>query len=171
MKKFYFLKGLFIILCIVSCSKDAMLPEPTTKGPDPEDEFRFSENEIRANVEEFISEFYSSHDSKATTADLRIDDVVPVTLNSFPDVKSGNTDINTDGLLYAVNLSDGFVLAGGDKRSVPIFAYIEEGRFTKDKLSEYTGGNSMMTGMKFLKSIKIGIIGIILGVCSYHGNQ
>lgn len=141
MKKFYFLKGLFIILCIVSCSKDAMLPEPATKGPDPEAEFRFSENEIRANVVEFISEFYSSHDSKATTADLRIDDVVPVTLNSFPDVKSGNTDINTDGLLYAVNLSDGFVLAGGDKRSVPIFAYIEEGRFTKDKLSEYSGGN------------------------------
>lgn len=45
--------------------------------------------------------------------------------------RSANDSINVDSLFYVINFNDnkGFVIAASDDREVPVFAYVEEGKY------------------------------------------
>ncbi|MFI3279833.1 MAG: Spi family protease inhibitor [Rikenellaceae bacterium] len=62
-------------------------------------------------------------------------DVVRVTNDVTRSLQDQN---GIDTLLYAVNLADnnGYLLVGADRRSDPVFAYIDSGDFSSESVSE-----------------------------------
>ncbi|MDU1891602.1 MAG: C10 family peptidase [Dysgonomonas sp.] len=99
-------------------------------------EFKVTKEELVANVTGFLNEFYSDNAStKSSKSKFTIKSIELLTEKDFPqELTKSSGGLEFDSLLYVVNLDEGFVIAGADKRTAPVFAIIDEGSFSKDIL-------------------------------------
>ena len=109
-----FLKSLLFVslIFLMSCNKNQLntgIPEVM----DHNDPYKFTEEEVITNVKTFLSEFYRDNIETKSENDLSIKEIIPISDDNLPITKG--TDINVNGLLYAVNLNEGFILAAADK--------------------------------------------------------
>lgn len=128
-----FLKSLLFVslIFLMSCNKNQLntgIPEVM----DHNDPYKFTEEEVITNVKTFLSEFYRDNIETKSENDLSIKEIIPISDDNLPITKG--TDINVNGLLYAVNLNEGFILAAADKRTIPVLAYIEDTDFSNETL-------------------------------------
>ncbi|MBO5456833.1 MAG: C10 family peptidase [Muribaculaceae bacterium] len=133
---------LFLLLnmLLLACNSD-LKEEPDVFDVCKEAQsFKMSPDEAKKIVIDLLT---ASNSRNGNSCTVSVDDVKAVvkdrlsrSLNMNTD--SGKYDILNDTLMYAVNLSgnQGFVLVAGDKRTEPVFAIIDEGRFDIDSLEE-----------------------------------
>ena len=111
------------------------------------EQFKVSATEAENSAINFLNEFYGGFSKNGRM--IQMEQVVPVrkstsTLKKSLEVNATEDDeIGFDTLFYAVNLSDGqgYVLVAADKRTDPIYAFVDNGSFYVDSLDqeEYAG--------------------------------
>lgn len=89
-----------------------------------------SAEQAKSNAIAFLNDFNRGKETRTVSPSVEVEDVVAYRSNDVSDseTRSGSSD----GIVfYAVNLKDnqGFILASSDDRYIPVYAYIEEGRY------------------------------------------
>lgn len=138
MKKITLYFSLLFIICSCSLEDDLVYTKPDNPV---KSEFKLSEQEVVSNVTDFLENFYSEETSTRNSDYLhkktKIKNISLLSKKDLPntiETRNATEDLLIDSLLYFVNLDAGFIIAGADKRTMPIFAFIDDGNFSKEIL-------------------------------------
>ena len=111
------------------------------------EDFKISESEAMDNAMEFLSHLNGGLSKGG--GQISFESIVPlrksksVLKKSLAEEDSSDFEIGFDTLFYAINLADnqGYIIAASDKRTDPIYAFVDDGSFCLDSLEsdEYTG--------------------------------
>lgn len=142
MKKItYLLVNLLFAAILLSCSQEDSIVNGDLDDQNRKSDLKVSESELISNVTEFLDDFYSDNlntkGSAFSKGKPKIKGISLLTKDDLPQAvqtKSSAEGIEIDSMLYFVNLDEGFVIAGADKRTMPIFAIIDSGSFSKEIL-------------------------------------
>ena len=132
MKKLLFISmGLFSCTWFFSCSNDF---EENILNEDVETlldgSHYISVEQAKKNAIEFINTFQSK-ETRGVKKAFEVENVVTCSATDFIGVESRSLS-SSQPVFYAINFKgeNGFVLASTDDRYIPVYAYVENGRFT-----------------------------------------
>lgn len=131
-----FLSILICVFSLCACTNERYLFNTMEDA----DSFSITSNEAATIALEFASAFHGDEQKQGSvTKTVCVSNVQPLCSDNIViHSKIKSNAINPDTLLYAVNFSDdkGFALVAADKRTTPIFAYVENGSLEFDKLND-----------------------------------
>ena len=129
MRKFLLLSMGFVACAwFSSCSNDieeAVLDNSIEMS----DSHFVSVEQAKKNADTFMNKFRGI-ESRNAGKSYEVEDVVTCRTSDFGDIESRGS--STQPIFYAINFKndEGFVLASTDDRYVPVYAYVEKGKFT-----------------------------------------
>ena len=145
-KNIHFIFYILFVTILFSCSKEEDFINITLENTNKNSEFKISKEEVISNVSDFLENFYSDNISTRNykTSRTSIKNISMLTKEDLPQTiktRTSTEGIQIDSLLYIVNLEKGFIIAGADKRTMPIFALIDSGYLSKEGLRNNYNNN------------------------------
>ena len=152
MKQFFIIVCFIFTITVISCSEreEPVLNESRTIN-ETLTESRgdtWTPAEAIRNVKDFL-EMMSN--SRSYTKEIK--NVLPLkrsaVANAFPDLDLSSVDTSIDTLLYFVNFDneEGFAIAGANKNSEPLFAIVESGNYSAEKLNATSSTSTVSEDM------------------------
>lgn len=138
----YFLLLLFCIILLQACQNDDYnkIIEDNKTEANP---YKISPEEATQTALEFmksIKENFATRNASFDESRLHVSGVEAISLGKNK-TRSLGYDIDIDTLMYAVNFGDngGYAIVSADNRTDPVYAIIDNGTFTQDKLTSDNG--------------------------------